>query len=364
VSPASPRTKYTFVLFLPKSCRTNYTSLAMAELANAEMWHDLPSGPAHAQEAVRLARACRSAKALAYALAAKVMAGVFTDGSGDIRDAEEAQAAAAQAHDVRAFMVATVWAGNCLDCSASRAVLERWQSGREKLVSMGAPHVYIAWLSANEAVGLLQLGDWRGCEERLRNVLGSTPGPQRAAQACADAHLVWDEAYTWWRATEALAKDRTARDAAAALRRAHELAVDLQAAPLLADVEALAQSTRISLATVDEAPPAETATLPGIPPANGRSSPTSWRGAPTARSPASWCSARRRSACTSPTCCTRPAPPIASSWPSWPAGWPARARLTSESPTECHWVPCREASRARGGTRISSVNHKPEDFRT
>jgi DNA-binding NarL/FixJ family response regulator len=44
------------------------------------------------------------------------------------------------------------------------------------------------------------------------------------------------------------------------------LAVDLQAAPLLADVEALAQSTGISLATVDEAPTAETATLPGITP--------------------------------------------------------------------------------------------------
>jgi hypothetical protein len=87
-------------------------------------------------------------------------------------------------------MVATVWAGNCLDCSASRAVLERWQSGREKLVSMGAPHVYIAWLSANEAVGLLQLGDWRGCDERLRNVLGSTPGPMADVNARLTAALL------------------------------------------------------------------------------------------------------------------------------------------------------------------------------
>ena len=48
-------------------------------------------------------------------------------------------------------------------------------------------------------------------------------------------------------------------------------------------------------------------------PANARSSPTSWPAVPTRRSPASWCSARRPSACTSRTCCERPAPPTGSS---------------------------------------------------
>ena len=56
-----------------------------------------------------------------------------------------------------------------------------------------------------------------------------------AAQACADGELAWEEAYTWWRAAEALAKERADRNpTATALRRAHELAQDLQAAPLLA----------------------------------------------------------------------------------------------------------------------------------
>jgi hypothetical protein len=65
--------------------------------------------------------------------------------------------------------------------------------------------------------------------------------------------------------------------------------VDLQAMPLLAEIEALAQSTtRISLAAIDAGPPAEPDTLPGLTPANGRSSPTSSPAAPTARSPASW----------------------------------------------------------------------------
>ena len=87
------------------------------------------------------------------------------------------------------------------------------------------------------------------------------------AQACADAGLAWDEAYTRWRAAEALAKERADRDTTAtALRRAHELAVDLQAAPLLADVEALARSTRISLARIDESPPPEAEAIPGLTP--------------------------------------------------------------------------------------------------
>jgi DNA-binding CsgD family transcriptional regulator len=90
---------------------------------------------------------------------------------------------------------------------------------------------------------------------------------QQAARAFADGELAWDEAYACWRAAEALTKDRAARNAAAtALRRAHELALDLQAAPLLADVEALAHSARISLAAVEEGPPAETEALPGLTP--------------------------------------------------------------------------------------------------
>jgi DNA-binding CsgD family transcriptional regulator len=90
---------------------------------------------------------------------------------------------------------------------------------------------------------------------------------QHAAQAFADGGLPWDEAYAWWRAAEALAQDRTAREpATAALRRAHDLAVDLRAAPLLAEIEALAQSTRIQLATVDQTRASETEAIPGLTP--------------------------------------------------------------------------------------------------
>ena len=109
---------------------------------------------------------------------------------------------------------------------------------------------------------------WYDAEiQRGRDEPGAATAWTAAAQACAYGQLAWDEAYAWWRAAEALTKDRTTRDeAAAALRRAHELAVDLQAEPLLAEVEALGQSARISLAAIDQPPPPETEALPRLTP--------------------------------------------------------------------------------------------------
>jgi hypothetical protein len=51
---------------------------------------------------------------------------------------------------------------------------EHWK----RRASLRGPSVHhVAVVSAAEASGLLLLGDWRACEERLRVVLGSTPGP-------------------------------------------------------------------------------------------------------------------------------------------------------------------------------------------
>ena len=401
-------------------------ALAVAILANDELWNGKPSGPARAQEADRLARACGSPVALVYALIAKVKAQVLAGDSGGLADAQEAQKIAAKAGNIPGFVWAVGWTANCLDASAaSRDVVEHMRRSRAKMVSLGAPHCYVANTSAYEAFGLLLLGDWRGCRERLRVTLGSTPGPradmiarltaallstwqgrwaeadghlvraeelfavrsilrsqgldavrtelalatgdteravaialagvenhghdnlverliplaakamadeartfldqgkdpspavarlddlrhqhptvvadtgpgpmhraqvramqawydaelqrghddpaaaaawQHAAQACAEGELAWDEAYAWWRAAEALSKERAPRAAATTMRRAHELAVDLQAAPLLAEIEALALGTRVSLAAIDERPAPETEVLPGLTP--------------------------------------------------------------------------------------------------
>ncbi len=402
-------------------------ALATAELAHAELWHAEPGGPARAKKAVRLARACGSAKALTYALTASVMARVFAGDGGGLADAEEAETAAAEARDFFAFVHAALWAGNCLDGPASREVVEHHQRSREAMTAMGAPHALVAWLCASEAFGLLLIGDWRACTARLRVALGSTPGPIgdtfarltaallagwqgrlaeaqahlaraeevfaeqsgflafgfdavraelavatgdtegavtaalaglagdvpptlaerllplavraladqaqglrdreqdpgavtarlhdlrerypdvladagpgvmyqaqlramqalydaeaaraglvpgagaawiRAAQACFDGDLAWDEAYARWRTAQAGLGDKSARDVAvAALRRAHELAVALAAAPLLAEVEALASSARVPLAVPGHPPAAATtAVLPGLTP--------------------------------------------------------------------------------------------------
>jgi DNA-binding CsgD family transcriptional regulator len=50
------------------------------------------------------------------------------------------------------------------------------------------------------------------------------------------------------------------------LRRAHDLAVDLRAAPLLAEVEALARSARVPLAAPEAAPAEAAAAMPGLTP--------------------------------------------------------------------------------------------------
>ena len=88
-----------------------------------------------------------------------------------------------EVRDFFAYSHATLWAGNCTDSHMSRPFLDVVRRGREALISFGAPHTYVSWLAADEAKGLLLLGDWRACAERLRFALGSTPGPMAATAA-------------------------------------------------------------------------------------------------------------------------------------------------------------------------------------
>lgn len=88
-------------------------ALAMAELADAGLWHADPAAPSRAREALRLARACGSPKALTFALTANVMARLMVDSvermdaidiDAALADAREAKAAAAQCGDFWAFV--------------------------------------------------------------------------------------------------------------------------------------------------------------------------------------------------------------------------------------------------------------------
>ncbi|MEV6487132.1 AAA family ATPase [Actinoplanes sp. NPDC051633] len=154
--------------------------LAMAELADAEIWHDLPPGPARAVEAARLARTCDSDRALTYALVAEVMAiqmaadeDTFPAGRAQ---AEEARQAAIRAGDFFGYVHATLWYCNCVDYVHAAPVLAHLRRCREEMVELGAPHAYVAWLSVSEADGYLLRGDPRTCRDRLRVALGASPG--------------------------------------------------------------------------------------------------------------------------------------------------------------------------------------------
>jgi DNA-binding CsgD family transcriptional regulator len=87
----------------------------------------------------------------------------------------------------------------------------------------------------------------------------------RAVAACHKAHVAWDEAYCRWREAEATLRDpATRREGAAVLREAHRRATDLQAVPILTQLEALAHGARISLATPASQSALENTTVPGL----------------------------------------------------------------------------------------------------
>jgi DNA-binding CsgD family transcriptional regulator/tetratricopeptide (TPR) repeat protein len=152
-------------------------AFAVACLAYAELWHAEATGPASAERAVRLAEACGSPRALAYALTSRVMACVMAEDAGGFADAVRAQEAALAAQDFWAFVHSTLWGANSLDGPTSWPWVEHVARARERLTAAGAPHTYVALLSAEEASALLPLGDWQSCRERLRQALGSSPIP-------------------------------------------------------------------------------------------------------------------------------------------------------------------------------------------
>ncbi len=87
-----------------------------------------------------------------------------------------------------------------------------------------------------------------------------------AAQACAAAGLAWDETYARWRAAEACIPMRGDRlTATTQLRLAHALAVDLCAAPLREQIQALATSSGILLHAANQTTtPDEHMPIPGL----------------------------------------------------------------------------------------------------
>lgn len=152
-------------------------AMALAELAHAGLWENLGEAPQQAMKSLEIARRTGNPRALTYASSAAAMAAVF-DGrpeDGRVLGAAGVQAAA-QARDFWAFVHATLWQANATEAWSSRAFADLMRAGRQILIDLGAPHVYIAKLASDEASSYMAVGRWRECSLALRTALGSDPG--------------------------------------------------------------------------------------------------------------------------------------------------------------------------------------------
>ena len=104
---------------------------------------------------------CESAKALAYALIAKVTARVFAGDGGGLPTLKEAQAAAAKATDFFAFVSAANWAGNCMDSSAANPDVSSTSASAGRSLPPWARRIATSPALGEGSVRLVLLGDWR-----------------------------------------------------------------------------------------------------------------------------------------------------------------------------------------------------------
>jgi DNA-binding CsgD family transcriptional regulator len=180
-------------------------ALATAWLAYALLWHGDKSGIPLAHKALRLAEAGGSDDALTTALIARSMAGLQADDlAGANADAMRAWGIALRIGDPGLFSETVYTVVNSTDAAGYREYTEVFHRGHLELEAMGAPHVHIAEMYAQEAQTLLVIGEWRSCLAKLRVALGGRPGVlgdtrarlaaallacRQGRQAEADAHM-------------------------------------------------------------------------------------------------------------------------------------------------------------------------------
>jgi DNA-binding CsgD family transcriptional regulator len=159
-------------------------ALALAELADAELWKDEPEGKVHACEALAAARRSGNDRALSFALSANAMSAV---GDGQLAKGREQAAegveAAIRSRDFWALFSAIVWKANATESWASQLFADQMREGRGTMARAGAPHVYIATIAGYEADSYMAIGRWKECGMALRVALGSDPGAMGDAGA-------------------------------------------------------------------------------------------------------------------------------------------------------------------------------------
>ena len=151
---------------------------ALAGLVRVAMWRDDPEMGPLADRALAVARGTDHPLALSCALSAKASVLTARGRCQESRQlAEEAVAAAVRAHDFQAFVSGAVWEINSLPSWSPRLLATHLRRRRVQMDALGAPHAYSATMSAFEASAWLTIGEWRACQDRIRDALGSNPGP-------------------------------------------------------------------------------------------------------------------------------------------------------------------------------------------
>lgn len=147
---------------------------ALAELAHSSLWQEVPEAHDVAAAALESAVAVGHPVALAYAYAAAAMSVVFRGRPGGPELAARGVAAATEARDWWGFVHATLWEANGTADPAQPEYAQLLQQRRESLEELGAPHPYIAWVSAAEAASWLDAARCEECTDRLRGPSGRT----------------------------------------------------------------------------------------------------------------------------------------------------------------------------------------------
>ena len=166
-------------------------ALATAQLAENLLWHGDEPAAARAEQSLRLAQAGGWPEAIGRALIAVSMARMTVgDLAGGAAAAHEAQAIAARTRDFDLAVSATYWVANTADGPSPRAYIEDVRRCREDLERVGAAHSFVSEICSIEAEGLLLVGDWRSCLDRLRVTLGARPSTLADARARNTAALL------------------------------------------------------------------------------------------------------------------------------------------------------------------------------
>ncbi|TCC49860.1 hypothetical protein E0H75_16225 [Kribbella capetownensis] len=148
-------------------------SIAFAHLTELEAMYGMPDAPAHAAEAVRIARSSGSTRSFARALSARAAAPGHRGPQAALADAELSVKLAMSCDDIDTATDAALWRAFALQKAGRRADFAEGNcSAYYEAVAggIGSWAYFFAYLAAAE---LIELGRWQECRTLLRSALAA-----------------------------------------------------------------------------------------------------------------------------------------------------------------------------------------------